>query len=429
MRTLLEREREIACVHRLLAAAVSGSGGLLLVEGDAGIGKTGLVRAAATSAEGLGMLVLRARGAELERDLAFGMVRELLGPAVRADGVRDGAAALAAPVLGREPADARRAELFSVLHGLYWLVADLAADRPLLLVVDDGHWCDEPSLRFLAYLARRLDGVAAGLLVATRPAPLPPQRALLDLLASEPVATTVRPRPLGVDGLRTLVEAALGPSDAAFVAACLSATGGNPFLVTELLAELAAAGVTARGKDVDRIAAVVPRGVQRAVHARLASLPTAAAELARAAAVLGDGAEARRAARLVGVGEGEVGGAVDALVAARLVGPELALTFVHPLLRAAVASTLGPAALAAAHRRAAVLLAEEGEGGDLLVPHLLGAVATGDGWVVDVLRDAARRATARGAPDAAVRYLERAMAEPPPPPCATGCCWSSVGRP
>lgn len=95
--------------------------------------------------------------------------------------------------------------------------------------------------------------------------------------------------------------------------------------------------------------------------------------------------------------------------------PVVALTFVHPLLRTAVASTLGPAALAATHRRAAVLLAEEGEGGDLLVPHLLGATTTGDGWVVDVLRDAARRATARGAPEVAVRYLERAKAEPPPP--------------
>lgn len=417
MRGLLEREREIASVHRLLAAAVSGSGALLLIEGDAGIGKTGLVQTAATSADGLGMRVLRARGAELERDLAFGVVRELLGPWRRADdaGVHDGAAALAAPVLGREPAEARRTDLFSVLHGLYWLVADLAADRPVLLVVDDGHWCDEPSLRFLAYLARRLDGVAAGLLVATRPTPLPPQRVLLDLLVAEPVATTVRPRPLGVDGVRTLVEAALGPSDAAFVAACRSATGGNPFLVTELLAELAAAGVAARREDVDRIAAVVPRGVQRAVLVRLASLPTASADLARAAAVLGDGADARRAARLVGVGDGELGEAVDALVAARLVVPDVALTFVHPLLRAAVTSTMGPAALAATHRRAAVLLAEEGESGDLLVPHLLGATATGDGWVVDVLRDAARRATARGAPEAAMRYLERAMAEPPPP--------------
>lgn len=59
--------------------------------------------------------------------------------------------------------------LFAVLHGLYWLVANMAADRPVLIAVDDAHWADEPSLRWLAYLAPRLDGLAAGLLVASRP--------------------------------------------------------------------------------------------------------------------------------------------------------------------------------------------------------------------------------------------------------------------
>lgn len=416
MGELLERDHEMHCARRLVDAALAGTGGVLLVEGDAGIGKTELVRAVSAEATERGLSVLAARGAELERELAFGVVRELLGTAAADRGVFDGAARLARPVL--DPGSVAAAgpqELFAVLHGLYWLTADLASAGPVLLVVDDGHWCDIPSLRFLAYLARRLDGVAVALLVTTRPNAEDPQRALLDVLAAEPLAATARPRPLGADGVRTLVSAALGPSDPAFAAACRTATGGNPFLLTELLAELAAAGVTAGRDDVDRIDAVVPRGVQRAVLARLAAIPEPAAQLARAAAVLGDGADARRAARLVGVGDIEVGGAVDALVTARLVEPEITLTFLHPLLRAAVGSTLGPAALAATHRRVALLLAEEGEGGDLLVPHLLGATSTGDAWVVDALLDAARRATARGAPDAAVRYLERALVEPPPP--------------
>ncbi|MDN5751108.1 MAG: LuxR C-terminal-related transcriptional regulator, partial [Pseudonocardia sp.] len=152
-----------------------------------------------------------------------------------------------------------------------------------------------------------------------------------------------------------------------------------------------------------------------AVHTRLAALPEAAAALAAAAAVLGDGADPRRAARLAGIPDEEVTAAADALVAARLVERDTALTYLHPLLRSAVASTLGPARQAAAHRRAATVLAEDGEHGDALVPHLLAAPPGGDPWVVDSLRAAARRATARGAPEVAARYLLRALAEPVAP--------------
>lgn len=106
----------------------------------------------------------------------------------------------------------------------------------------------------------------------------------------------------------TLVRAALSPPEPTFTAACRLVTGGNPFLLVELLAELGAAGVAARAAEVDRIAAVVvPRGVQRAVLARLRGLPGSAAALARAAAVLGDGADPRRGARLVGLGETGLG--------------------------------------------------------------------------------------------------------------------------
>ncbi|MBW0134417.1 helix-turn-helix transcriptional regulator [Pseudonocardia abyssalis] len=417
MPELLERDHETGCVRRLVDAAASSAGGLLVIEGDAGIGKTGLVRAAATLAAERDVRVLGARGAELEQDLAFGMVRELLGAAASEPGTAlEGAATLAGPVLGPvSAAGPGGQDLFGILHGLYWLVADLAAVRPLLLVVDDAHWCDVPSLRFLAYLARRLDGVAVGLLVATRPTAVGGRQDLLGVLAAEPGAVMVRPRPLTADGVRRLVTAALGPPDPAFCAACRTTTGGNPFLLGELLAELAAAGVTPRAADVDRVAAVVPRGVLRAVHTRLAALPGPAVALAAAAAVLGDGADPGRAARLAGIPDAEVVAAADALVAARLVERDTALTFLHPLLRSAVASTLGPARLAATHRRAATVLAADGEHGDALVPHLLAAPPAGDPWIVDALRAAARRATARGAPETAARYLIRALAEPVTP--------------
>lgn len=206
---------------------------------------------------------------------------------------------------GRSPAQGRTGAVLRPARPVLGLTADLGAAQPLLAVVD-GHWCDEPSLRFLAYLVRRLDGLPVALLVATRSTAANAQRVLLDLLAAEPLAVTARPRPLGrpwrgharprgTESARTDVH-------------CRLVTGGNPFLLVELLAELGAAGVAARAAEVDRIAAVVvPRGVQRAVLARLRGLPGSAAELARAVAVLGDGADPRRGARLVGLGETGLG--------------------------------------------------------------------------------------------------------------------------
>jgi hypothetical protein len=88
----------------------------------------------------------------------------------------------------------RSHDSFATLHGLYWFVAGLCNTAPTLLAVDDAHWDDLPSLRFLAYLARRLDGLKLALLVTARPEPVERQE-LLRLLAAEPQAVQVRPHP------------------------------------------------------------------------------------------------------------------------------------------------------------------------------------------------------------------------------------------
>jgi predicted ATPase len=137
----------------------------VLIEGPAGIGKSGLV-AGLRGRAGDELLVLAARASELEREFAFGVVRQLLEAQV-AEAALAGAAAPAAAVFAAEPgADGAGGASLAALHGLYWLTLNLAAQRPLLLAVDDLHWADRPSLRFLAYLARRLDG-APVLLAAT----------------------------------------------------------------------------------------------------------------------------------------------------------------------------------------------------------------------------------------------------------------------
>jgi tetratricopeptide (TPR) repeat protein len=418
---LLDRDRELSAVGALLDDAASGAGGLLLVEGEAGIGKTGIVRAAGALARANGLRVLGARGGELESGLAFGLVREMFSEPIRAAGADGyaalfgGAAALARPVL--EPAGEQALDecndSFATLHGLYWFVAGLCSAAPILLVVDDAHWSDLPSLRFLAYLARRLDGLKLALLVTARPE-LAEQQELLGLLATEPQAVQVRPRPLGRAAVHAMVSAELGPAEDRFANACHTATGGNPFLLTELLADLRDAAVQPVASHLDRLEAAAPGNVRRGILARLGRLPAGAAALARAAAVLGDGVDARRAARLAGVSADQVDLLVDALAATRITEPRTLLTFVHPLVRSAVMADMGPAEIATAHREAVALLMAEGECGDPLVPHLLASQPRGEGWVVEQLRSGAQRAAARGAPDVSARCLQRALLEPPP---------------
>jgi predicted ATPase len=166
---LLERDTELVAVTGLIAAT-PGGGRLLAIEGPPGIGKTALVMEAKALAQKAGLQVLAARGSELERTFSYGVVRQLFEPflaSLRAEERAEllaGAAALAAPLF--DPAQQLTAEpaadsSLATLHGLYWLAANLAARRPLLLAVDDLHWCDLPSLRWLAYLLPRMEGSAS----------------------------------------------------------------------------------------------------------------------------------------------------------------------------------------------------------------------------------------------------------------------------
>jgi hypothetical protein len=148
-----------------VAEAGAGRGALVLVEGPAGIGKTSLLRAACARRPAAGMRILTARGLALERGFPYGIARQLIEP-VRAaagpgkwDELLDGAAGLAARVFDWAEAGAVEDDLlYATAHGLYWLVANLATSGPLMIVVDDAHWADEPSLRWLAHLAAASTG-------------------------------------------------------------------------------------------------------------------------------------------------------------------------------------------------------------------------------------------------------------------------------
>ena len=171
---LLERDRELGVLEDLIQGALEGRPVLALVEGPAGIGKSRLLAATREAAEGAGFRVLAARGSDLERELPFGVVRQLFDPLLvdPADRARwmTGPAQPAARVFDASASDGDAASdvSFGVLYGLFWVTANIAADGPLLLLIDDLHWCDQASLRFVAYLERRLEGLHVGVAAAAR---------------------------------------------------------------------------------------------------------------------------------------------------------------------------------------------------------------------------------------------------------------------
>ena len=285
----------------------------------------------------------------------------------------DGAAALAAPAVGLAwpvPSGAEEAEArYAVLHGLYWLVANLAAERPLLLAVDDLQWADEPSLRFLAYLERRLDELPVALVVALRPPG--EERGALAALLEDPGRLLV-PAPLSEAAIAALARERLGAEpDAAFVRACHRATGGNALLVEEVLAELEETG---EAPDERTGAERIGRRVAR----RIAALGPAAGPLAEAVAVLGDDCELDVAAGLAGLDPEAARQAAAALAAADIFAD--GLRFRHPLVRAAVAERMPAVERARAHGRAARILAERGAEPPVAAPALRPSRPPTRGW-------------------------------------------------
>ena len=237
---LLERERELGRIEDTLGAAGGGSGRVLVFAGPAGIGKTTLLAELTARARQRGADVLFARGGELERDFAFGVVRQLFEPRLAACGEDEratllaGAAGSAPGALGApSPVAAPAADqAFGILHGLYWLAAGLAERRTLVIAIDDLDWCDGESHRWLLYLARRIDELSILLAVTTAAGDAGP-------LADLPHAEMLTPAPLSEDAVGKLLATAIGIApDAAFARACLAATGGNPYLVGELVRSL-----------------------------------------------------------------------------------------------------------------------------------------------------------------------------------------------
>lgn len=415
---LLERERELRALEDALKLTAGGSGSLLMVEGPAGIGKTSVLQVAANQAREAGCLVRTARGGEMERDMPFGVVRQLFDPLLEratekerkrwlSGAARQALSALASsdhdPLEGPDP--------FAAINGLYWLVSNLSASQPVALVIDDAQWSDGPSLRFAGFLARRLSDLGVSLILGVRTGE-PNEPSEVEALRVD--GAVLHLEPLTHLSVKQLIEERTGevPSDE-FSAACTIASAGNPLFVIEILRELGSEG---RGLDLDaaeHVSSVAPDSIARKVLFRLRRFGDEAVAMANAISVLGRSPQLRHAALLAGLDEEVARNVCDDLRGAEILAPGLPIDFVHPVVRRAIYQEQPEEQRSVAHRKAAEILHSTGANPQEVAAHLLLCAPNGDQWVAVRLKDAARVAIEEGVLDGAATYLERALKEPP----------------
>ncbi|MBL1083485.1 AAA family ATPase [Streptomyces actinomycinicus] len=419
---LLDRTTELDRLRTGIHAAQAGDSKFIVICGPAGVGKTRLLKESGDMAAA-GLRLLRARGSEVERAYASGLVRQALEPLLRAASPDDRArwlagAEAAEAAVARKPADGLPGPgEFAVFHGLFWLMSNLCQDGPVALLVDDLHWADEPSLRFLLHLLPRLEDLRLFLVATMRPDEPGAASHLLDVALSDQTCEILQPAPLQTASTGGLLADWFGKTpESGFVRACHQATGGNPLLVSELARAMTAEGLAPTDATASRVEELGARVLGRRVSVELGRLSGESVALAQAVAVLGAGAVPGQAAGLAGLDAYEAEQSVAHLQAAHLLRrrepgePDL-LDFVHPLIRATVYENVDPVKRVRLHARAVRVLSEAGARIEQVAAHVLQVPANAVPEAVPILRRAADEAMDAGAVEAALRYLQRATAE------------------
>ena len=431
------RAAELALLAEQAAAAGRGEGRAVLIGGEPGIGKTRLAREAAARAAAAGMPWVRSRAVQDEGCppyWIFGqVVRELAAThepnesqradlAVLSPGARPDAALPDAPP--DAPSDALAGRRFAVFESVREYLTDAAADTGLVLVLDDVHWADTPSLRLLRHLAAGLGAARLLLLITYRDTETGGRdelTALLAALAREEAVSRIRLTGLTQDEVAAQLAAVTGGAVAPDVAAAIGRrTHGNPFFVGEL-------GRLHRANSDGARPGSLPEAVRDTVRVRLHDLTPACREVLCAAAVLDADLDPAAVAAVTGREVGAVLAALDEAAAAGIVVAGPGWAFGHDLVRETARLELPTASRLAVHARMGAYLRGRPDAAPAMVAHhLLEALPIGDaGEAASWAERAAAAAMAQLAwEDAAVFYARAVRAVPgagPPDRCRRLC--------
>ena len=425
---LVGRSDVLAQLRRAFEDAAGGRGRLVLLTGEAGIGKTSVAAQAAADADGRGARVVWGWGWQGEGAPAWWpwvqVLRSLVAQDPRLGRLAAGAsslarllpelpAAAAPPATSDEPATAR----FRLLDEVTSVLSAAAEDRPLVVILEDLQWADPPSLQLLDFLARRLPAARVLVLATWRDLDTPPDDPAVPLLADLAAGGTVVPlRALSEDEVAQLLAGMLGGRpEPALVADLRRRTGGNPFFVqqvTRLL--LAQAGPGPPGREAP---AGIPFGVREAVRRRLARLGPACVELVTEAAVAGPEFTAALLTRVAGAPPDAVRDLLEEAARAHVLagptGPLRPWRFAHDLFREVVLDGLDGQARARLHLRVGRALEAERDAGGVpparLASHFAQAGAEGEDEAIRYGALAAAEATRRLAHEEAARQWARAL--------------------
>ncbi len=419
---LVGRADELGTLDHVLNELDRGfSGGAIELVGEPGIGKTRLLQELARLAETRGYLVLAGSASELERDLPFSVYVDALDEYVQGleptalaaldDDVRTELAhvfpSLSTLTSGGEAA--LQHERYRSHRAVQALLEQLAATKPLVLVLDDFHWADSASVELLGALLRRPPGAAVLIAVAVRPRQTPER--LSTALERAHRAGTLTRLELGAltsDESRELLGGAV---DAAAATLLFEESGGNPFYLEQLARSLEPADIDAAGVPEMSSAVGVPSTVAASLTEELTLLSDTSRVVLEGAAVAGDPFEPELAAAAAGTSEESAMDAVDELLRLDLIrqtNVPRRFRFRHPLVRRAVyEATLGGWRLGA-HERCAEALAARGATAAARAHHVERSAREGDVAAISVLREAAEEST-RLAPASAARWLGDAL--------------------
>ena len=406
------REPELALAAAAVRRLGDGYSAALVVEGEAGIGKTRFVQSIIDDARTHDIAVFSGQAHPFERSRPFGVVAAALDLDRRSgDRSRAALGALLAGRRSRAGGGPAGGPQFQVVEEIVDLVESSCAERPMVLVVEDVHWADSASVVAISSMVRRLPLAALLVVVTARPAPQPPEVArLLDDLESGG-GSLVRLQPLQPDDVTVLASQRLGAEPGPALTSMLGKTGGNPLWVAAMLRSLADEGMLHRsGGSVDVTSSELPASLSELVVRRLQHLPHGTLELLQVTAVLGDAVSLRDVAAVARRSPAEVVSQLNhAFESGLLAEADGRVVFRHQLVHDAIYGHMPRPVRQLLHREAAVALMAAGADRLDVADHLMLGAERGDEEAAAWLRDAAREASGQ-APLVTLELVRRAEA-------------------
>jgi tetratricopeptide (TPR) repeat protein len=415
---LVGRESEMALLTGLIKQVTQERGGSVLIEGEPGIGKSALVRAAVAEAPEAGCQVFWGSGDELGQ--ALPLLPFLDGLRVREPSANPRREAIVRLLRGEAGAD-RGADVPAVLaEQLVALVAEQCAVRPVILVIDDLQWADPASIALWGRLARSARQVPLLLIGMMRP--VPRREDLLALRRAADEAARLELTALSEAAVADLVAALTGGRPGDDLLRLAEEAAGNPLYLTELVTALTRSSkvTIARTGVAALTASSVPGSLSAAILDRLGFVTGPVREMLRAAALLGVDFAVTELAIILDRSVADLVGAIDEARAAGVLAESgNGMGFRHPLIRAALYDEMPAPVRAAWHRDAGRALAAAGAPADRVARQMLPAVAgpgspaeLRDQWMLSWLADAADQLVSQ-APQMAVELLGKAVAISP----------------